>query len=70
MMSDAAINTRSHDETEFERVVNWRLRELMRAGYDWKAALMLAARSHVDLHLAVGLARRGCPPDTALRILL
>jgi hypothetical protein len=57
-------------ETEAERVLEWRLNELIRVGYDRAAAWELAARSDVDLHLAVELARGGCSPDLALRILL
>ena len=57
-------------ETEAERIVSWRLEELERAGYDARAAWKLAERADVDLHTAVGLVQRGCPTDTALRILL
>ncbi|HEX2112661.1 MAG TPA: hypothetical protein VHF67_14030 [Gaiellaceae bacterium] len=57
-------------ETEAERVLEWRLNELIRVGYDRAAAWEIAARSEVDLHLAVELARGGCSPDLALRILL
>jgi hypothetical protein len=57
-------------ETEDERVLRWRQSELVRAGYDERLALKLALRRHVDLHVAVGLVRRGCPPDTAAKILL
>jgi hypothetical protein len=59
-----------HEETEAERVVQWRAEELERAGYDEQTALRVALRADVDLHVAVGLAKRGCPPETALRILL
>jgi len=59
-----------HEETETERIERWRVRELARAGYGADAAIELAGRSYVDLHLAVQLLERGCPPDTALRILL
>jgi hypothetical protein len=31
---------------------------------------MLAVSREVDLHLATGLLARGCPPETALRILV
>ena len=55
---------------EAERVVRWRLEELERAGYDRRTARQLAERPEVDLHLAVALARGGCPGRTALRILL
>ena len=57
-------------ETEAERIERWRAEELARAGYDPVGAGELAARSDVDLHLAVDLLERGCPADTALRILL
>ena len=59
-----------HRETEEERIIGWRAAELLRAGYGNGAALELALRSDVDLHLAVDLIRRGCPPGTAARILL
>jgi hypothetical protein len=57
-------------ETEDERVARWRLEQLLRAGYDDTAALILADLLDVDLHLAVDLVSRGCAADTALRILL
>ena len=57
-------------ETEAERIERWRADELERAGYDPVNAGELATRQDVDLHLAVGLLERGCPVDTALRILL
>lgn len=52
------------------RVVLWRVSTLRSAGYDDDAALDLALDRRVDLHLAVGLLARGCPQDTALRILV
>ena len=57
-------------ETEAERVARWRLEQLVRAGFDEGAALLLAVRRHVDLHHASDLLRHGCPAETALRILL
>ena len=57
-------------ETEAERIERWRAEELERAGYGAAEAAELAARHDVDLHLAVELLERGCPIDTALRILL
>jgi hypothetical protein len=57
-------------ETEAERIERWRAEALERAGYDSVNAAELATRQDVDLHLAVGLLERGCPVDTALRILL
>ena len=58
------------EETESARVERWRAEELERAGYELSAAAMLAASPAVDLHLAVDLLARGCPPDTAVQILL
>ena len=57
-------------ETEAERVERWRAEELERAGFDACSAAQLAARSDVDLHKAIALIRRGCPPDLAARILI
>jgi len=56
-------------ETEAERVARWRAEELEHAGYDPQSALELAARPDVDLHRAVDLIGRGCPPELAVRIL-
>jgi hypothetical protein len=55
---------------EAELVRSWRLEELERAGYGADVARQLADLPHVDLHQATKLLRRGCPPDTALRILV
>jgi hypothetical protein len=58
------------DETEAEIILRWRFDELVRAGYDVGTALLLASHVEIDLHDATGLVRRGCPADTAVRILL
>ncbi len=58
------------DETEAEAILRWRFDELVHAGYDIGSALMLASHVEVDLHDASALLRRGCPSETALRILL
>jgi hypothetical protein len=58
------------DDTEAEAILRWRFDELVRAGYDVGSALMLASHVEVDLHGASELLRRGCPHETALRILL
>jgi hypothetical protein len=58
------------DESEAEAILRWRFEELVRSGYDIGSALVLASHVEVDLHAASALCRRGCPPDTALRILL
>ena len=55
---------------EVDRVEQWRLAPLERAGYDLESAAVLAASPEVDLHSAVTLLEQGCPVPLALRILL
>jgi hypothetical protein len=57
-------------DAEAERVLLWREEELERVGYERETARDLAERTYVDLHFAMDLLRRGCPADTAVRILL
>ena len=57
-------------ETEVERVERWRAEALEKVGYDGSSAARLAVRHDVDLHRAIELVESGCPPETALRILL
>jgi len=57
-------------ETEEQRIERWRTEVLQRAGYDADGAEQLARRTDVDLHWAVELVERGCPPALALEILL
>ena len=61
----------AHDiiETEVERVERWRAAELVRVGFAGDDAVALAARPEVDLHEAIALVERGCPPELAFRIL-
>jgi hypothetical protein len=66
----SAAEVEVYEDTENERIQRWRAQELERAGYEEADAITLAGRSDVDLHLAVELLERGCPPKTALRILL
>ena len=47
-----------------------RYEALRRAGFGWGSALRLANARDVDVRAAAELLRRGCPPETALRILL
>jgi hypothetical protein len=56
-------------ETELERVERWRTRELLRVGLSADDAIALAARLDVDLHEAIGLVERGCPPELVVPIL-
>jgi hypothetical protein len=66
-MTAAELQTPSTELTQVER---WRADELERAGYDARAAAEIAARHDIDLHRAVDMLRRGCPPELALQILL
>ena len=59
-----------HEQTEIERIEAWRCQALERAGYPRDAAALLASRHDVDLHAAIQLLERGCPPETALEILV
>jgi len=58
------------ERTERDLVEAWRLEELLRAGYPEQAACALAARFDIDLHGAVSLVGRGCPPEVAVAILV
>jgi ABC-type phosphate/phosphonate transport system substrate-binding protein len=55
---------------EIELVEAWRAEQLEMAGYGAQAAMELAMRHDVDLHVATGLISSGCQPDLALKILL
>ena len=54
---------------EDDVVFQWRLEQLEHAGYDQCSAIELAGRNDIDLHLALELRSRGCPAETAARIL-
>jgi hypothetical protein len=49
---------------------DWRFTALTRAGYPHADAWLLAAAKDVDLRAAERLLAQGCPPATAVRILL
>ncbi len=49
---------------------DWRFNALTRAGYSYADAWLLAAARDVDHRVAERLLAEGCPPETALRILL
>lgn len=55
---------------EVEAVLRWRFEALIRAGYDAGNAMILASHVEVDLHDATRLLERGCPPETAMKIVL
>ena len=56
------------DESWIDSVREWRLEELLRAGYEVEDATEVAFHLEVDLHQAVDLVRRGCPSATAVQI--
>jgi len=56
-------------DCEDEPVFLWRLEQLEQAGYDEESAREIAGRNDIDLHRAVELCSRGCPPATAFAIL-
>jgi len=58
------------DALEAEELLLLRFGALVRAGYDPGRALVLASHVEVDVVLASNLVSRGCPPETALRIVL
>jgi hypothetical protein len=58
------------DEREAVGIICSRLHELMEGGFELDEALTLAVAPHVDVREATELIRCGCPPETALRILL
>ena len=51
------------------RVLEWRKRTLLRAGFDDELATSLAEQPSYDLHSLLDLVERGCRPDLAARIL-
>lgn len=59
------------DETDQQPdpVLSWRCEQLLAAGYDVEAALLLA-KSGCDLHQAVRMLRHGATATQALSILL
>jgi hypothetical protein len=69
-MRAAPFEQLEHPHVEADAVVRWRFEALLHAGYDAGSALILAGHLEVDLHEAIRLVERGCPPPLALRIAL
>jgi len=57
-------------DAESDRVTAWRACELLKAGYEPLIAVELAEHPEIDLHGALALVERGCPPELAAQILL
>ena len=66
----STTEVQEHIETENERVSRWRAEELERAGFGPADAAAIAARSDIDLHVAIELLLKGCSPELAKQILL
>jgi hypothetical protein len=64
------MDTRTVTISDTRLIVAWRYETLIHAGYPPDEARALADELDVDLHEATSLLRRGCPPETATRILL
>ena len=69
-MTPLVATPESTETEELLRVLVWRFKQLCRSGFELELATTIAARMDVDLHEAIDLVERGCPPDTAGRILL
>jgi hypothetical protein len=54
---------------QFSPVVEWRRERLLAAGFALGLAALLAEDCAIDLHAALELVDRGCPPELAARIL-
>lgn len=50
-------------------VLAWRFDALCRSGFDLESAALVATNVEIDLHDALSLVARGCPPATAVKIL-
>jgi hypothetical protein len=64
------LSRASEHDREGVEVLRWRFERLVEIGYDSATASSIAERVEIDLHLAVRLVAEGCPPGTALRILV
>ena len=61
-----------HADTPLEPggdLAGWRVRRLLRAGFDADLAAAIASDCAFDLHAMIELVERGCPPRLAARIL-
>ena len=69
-MSNAVVPETRGEADEILRVLVWRFKQLCASGFGLELATTIATRLDVDLQEAIDLVERGCPPDTAGRILL
>ena len=57
------------DPTPRGELAKWRLKQLLRTGFDADLAASIASDCAFDLHALIELVERGCPPRLAARIL-
>lgn len=57
-------------ERERDKLINWRLDQLLAAGYPLRTAKRLAEHPNVDLHQACNLLKNGATVRQAIHILL
>ncbi len=69
-MTHLVATPESTDTEQLLRVLVWRFKQLCRSGFELELATTIAARMDVDLHDAIKLVERGCPPELAGRIIL
>jgi hypothetical protein len=55
--------------TQLDPVGEWRRGRLLAAGFAPDLAAQIAEHCDIDLHAALELVDRGCPPELAVRIL-
>jgi hypothetical protein len=67
--SKAALPAAGPAPTSRGNLTDWRLDQLVRAGFDAELSALVAADRAMDLHTLIELVDRGCPPRLAARIL-
>ena len=70
LQTDTRLGLAESESDEMLTVLRWRFNQLSRAGFAPEDAVQVAVSLDVDLHEAVRLLDAGCPPKTALRILV
>jgi hypothetical protein len=63
------VPTEVISEQDSRDVVSWRRDQLAASGFPLPLAAGVAGDLRYDLHALIELVERGCPPDTAVRIL-
>ena len=57
-------------KADWEKTKQWRRQVLIRAGWSYDLAQVVAACADIDLHVAVEMVEAGCSPSLASKILL